>query len=262
MNRRTFLTAGAVSLSATAGCLGVLGGGGTSGAPPTPDDDDVDGRPPAFDDQPDEREVDTDSFGTVEESGVDVPLAPIDVAHYWYKRGEARFADARSQTQYEASHIYGAVLSQADANRRSDDDPVADWPRDERVVCYCGCPHHLSSIRASELIQNDFEEVYVIDEGFWEWHDREYPMRGSDVETTPANWVVDGEVAASFAGENAWARHRPSGQMESTDIGGDGRYELHLKFNDVGPDSTIEVDTPAYTVEGKLSDLATGTVQG
>lgn len=261
MKRRTFLTASAVSLSATAGCLGAIGGGGSGGEPPTPADGNMDGRPPAFDDQPDERDVDTSSFATVTESGVEVPLAPLDVAHYWYKRGEARFADARSQGQYEASHIYGAVLSQADPNRRGDD-PVADWPTDERVVCYCGCPHHLSSMRASEMIQNGFENVYVIDEGFWEWHDSGYPMRGNDVTATPENWVVGGEVAAAFAGENAWAHHRPSGQMESTDIGDDGSYELHLKFHDVGPDSTVEVETPAYTVEGKLADLATGTIKG
>lgn len=261
MKRRTFLTASAVSLSAVAGCLGDGGGGG--GEPSaTPEDGNVDGYPPEFEDQPDERNIDTSSFGTVEENGVQVPLAPVDVAHYWHKRGEARFADARSESQYEASHIYGAVLSPASEGNRSSDDPVGDWPKDDKIVCYCGCPHHLSSIRASQLIQNGFENVYVIDEGFWEWHDRDYPMRGADISSNPESWVIDGEVAGAFGGENAWARHRPSGQVESTDIADGGSYELHLKFHEVGPDSTVEVETPAYTVEGKLADLASGTVQG
>lgn len=69
-----------------------------------------------------------------------------------------------------------------------------DWPKDDRIVCYCGCPHHLSSIRGSQLID-------------------------------------------------------------------DGGYELHLTFHDVGPESTIEVGTPSYTVEGELKELATGTVR-
>jgi rhodanese-related sulfurtransferase len=261
MNRRTFLASSAVSLSAVTGCLGGGGGGGGEFSP-KPTDGNVDGYPPEFSDVPEKRDIDTSSFGTVEENGVQVPLAPIDVAHYWYKRREARFADARSVKAYDASHIYGAVLSQASTNRRSSADPVADWPKDDRIVCYCGCPHHLSSIRASQLIQNGYENVYVIDEGFWKWHDRGYPMRGNDVTAKPNSWVVRGEAAASFAGQNAWARHQPTKQLESTDITDDGSYELHLKFHEVGPDSTVEIETPGYTVEGKLKDLASGTVRG
>ncbi|WP_137286841.1 rhodanese-like domain-containing protein [Halorussus salinisoli] len=260
MKRRTFLTGSAVSLSAVAGCLG--GGGGGSDLDVTPTDGNVDGYPPEFDEVPDERNVDTLSFGTVTENGVNVPLAPIDVSHYWYKRGEARIVDARSVKAYEKSHIYGAVLSQASPDRRVSNDPVMDWPKDDRIICYCGCPHHLSSIRASQLINEGYENVYVIDEGFWEWHEQGYPMRGNDVGNKPNSWVIRGETDAAFTGRNAWARHRPSEQVESTDIADGGSYELHLKFHEVGPDSNIEVETPSYTVEGKLKDLAAGTVQG
>jgi len=182
------------------------------------------------------------------------------VAHYWYKRGEARIADARGEESYNKSHIAGSVLSQASESRRDSDDPLKDWPKCDRIVCYCGCPHHLSSIRASQLIKEGYQKVYVIDEGFWAWHDRDYPMRGSDVDNKPKNWVIRGETDTAYAGENAWARHKRSKQVESTDITRDGSYELHLKFHEVGPESTIEVETPSYTVEGKLKDLASGTV--
>jgi rhodanese-related sulfurtransferase len=266
MKRRTFLTSSAVSLSAVAGCLGsnesAIQGPDCDGTATTSVSlsDDRDGYPPAFDQTPEERDIDTASFDTVEEGGVDVPLAPIDVVHYWYKRGEARIADARGEKSYGESHIAGAVLSQASEDRRSSDDPLTEWPKCDRIVCYCGCPHHLSSIRASQLINQGYQKVYVIDEGFWAWHDRGYPMRGSNVSDEPKRWVVRGETDATFAGKNAWARHRRSGQVESTDITGDGSYELHLKFHEVGPDSTIEVETPGYTVKGKLKDLASGTV--
>ncbi|WP_202935154.1 rhodanese-like domain-containing protein [Halorussus amylolyticus] len=249
----------------TAGCLGGVGGGnggsgdGDGSDLPTPSDENTDGYPPEFDDVPEERDIDTSSFGTSEHDGVDVPLAPVDVTHYWYKRGEARFADARGAKQYEESRVYGAVLSPSSGR---DDDPVADWPKDERIVCYCGCPHHLSGIRAADLIQNGYEEVYVIDEGFWEWFDLGYPVRGSDTEDQPENWVIRGETEPAHATDDAWAFHDPTDQTEATRIGDDGSYELHLKFHDVGPDSTIQVETPAYTVEGKLSDLSVGTVQG
>jgi len=262
MNRRTFLAAGAASISATAGCLGGGGGGGGDELAVEPEDGNVDGYPTEFDDQPDERNVDTSSFGRTEQNGVQVPLAPLDVAHYWYKRGEARFVDARSAQGYRASHVYGAVLSQADPDVRADADPVVEWPQEDRIVCYCGCPHHLSSMRASQLMNNGYENVYVIDEGFWEWHDAGYPMRGNDVSSKPESWVIRGEAPAASTGADAWARHHPSGQMESTDIRDDGNYELHVKFHEVGPDSTVEVETPQYTVEGTLKDLASGTVQG
>jgi len=271
------LAASAASLSGTAGCLGGTFGGGDggdggdgsedgdgegSGLTVTPTDGNVDGYPPEFDDQPAKRDVDTSSFGTVPRNGVQVPLAPIDVVHYWYRRGEARIADARGQRQYEASHVYGAVLSQASPEARSSADPVTDWPKDDRIVCYCGCPHHLSSIRAAQLMNNGYENVYVIDEGFWTWHDRGYPMRGNEVSATSKNWVIDGEAAAASAGADAWARHRPTGQVEATGIADDGSYQLHVKFHEVGPDSTVQVETPDYRVEGKLKDLASGTVRG
>lgn len=263
MNRRSFLATGAVSLSTVAGCLGG-GEGGNCG--PTGDPSkitkDTDGYPPEFDEKPAKRSIDTDSFETVTENGVEVPLAPVEVAHYWYKRGEARFADARGQESYEKSHVYGAVLSPAPERFRGSDDPASNWPTDDRIVCYCGCPHHLSSIRASQLIQNCYEEVYVIDEGFWEWHDRRYPMAGTNVEGTPEKWVIRGEADVAFAGRDAWARHPPTGQLEATDITDAGTYELHLKFHEVGPESVVEVETPGYTIEGKLKDLASGTVRG
>ncbi|NEU57048.1 rhodanese-like domain-containing protein [Halorussus sp. MSC15.2] len=263
MKRRTFVATSAASLSAVAGCLGGIGGGsGGEDLTVTPTDGNVDGYPPEFDEVPEKRSIDTSSFATKAENGVEVPLAPIDVVHYWYKRGEARMADARGKQSYKKSHIYGAVLSQADPDRRVSNDPVMDWPKGDRIVCYCGCPHHLSSIRASQLINEGFENVYVIDEGFWAWNERRYPRRGTDVGNKPKSWVVRGETAAGLAGRNAWARHRPTEQVESTDITDDGSYELHLKFHEVGPESTIEVETPEYTVEGKLKNLASGTVQG
>ncbi|NHN58765.1 MULTISPECIES: rhodanese-like domain-containing protein [Halorussus] len=270
MKRRTFLATGAASLAPVAGCLGQGGGGGGDDTTTpwsgygqyTPTDGNTDGYPPAFDQQPSERSIDTDSFETVEEGGVQVPLAPIEATGYWYRRGEARFADARGPGSYEAAHVYGAVLSPAPERYRTSNDPLNEWPKDDRIVCYCGCPHHLSSIRASQLINEGYENVYVIDEGFGEWRSQGYAMAGTDVGNPPKKWTIRGETAADLAGENAWARHRPTEQVESTDIAADGSYELHLKFHGVDSDSTIEVETPGYTVEGKLQDLTAGTVQG
>ncbi|MDS0261217.1 rhodanese-like domain-containing protein [Haloarcula sp. S1CR25-12] len=207
-----------------------------------------------------ERDIDTGSFPTTTVEGVDVPLAPIDATQYWYREGTARFADARGRAQYARSHITGAVLSPAPDGGA--DDPVSDWPNDDRIVCYCGCPHHLSSLRAATLIKNGYERVFVIDEGFWEWQTRGYPVSGTAVTSRPAVQRIRGRTAADDAGQTAWAWHEPTGQREATPIAEGGSYTLELRFSDVGPDSTIAVETPAYRVEDSLDALTTRTVTG
>lgn len=281
INRRTLLASAAVAAS-FAGCLDggdasptadettesaetgdSLGTSTASGEYETngdfpADEGPADGYPPAFDDVPDERDVDTDAFETTTRNGVDVPLVPVDVAHYWHRRREARFADARGREQYDTSHVYGAVLSPA--GYEGDDDPVTDWPEGDRIVCYCGCPHHLSSIRAASLIDAGYEEVYVVNEGFWEWHERDYPMAGRDLSETPFERVVNGRTDARYAGETVWARHESSGQREATSIESDGRFSVALRFVDVDPSDSVVVETPGYVVEAPLRQLVDTTV--
>jgi rhodanese-related sulfurtransferase len=270
MKRRTYLSG--IAAAALAGCLeGDDGADGTTTGETTsvpeydrngqfpPDGDPTDGYPPGFDEAPDEREIDPSSFGTVTRDGVEVPLAPVDVAHYWYRRGETRMVDARGVEQYDTSHVHGAVLSPA-GQGGSDGDLVVEWPEGDRIVCYCGCPHHLSSIRAAALVDAGYEEVYVIDEGFWEWHGRDYPMAGTELSASPYGHVVRGRAERRYAGETAWARHEPSGQREATTIGDDGRFSMTLRFVDVDRDSPVRVETPGYTVEAPLRRLVDGTV--
>lgn len=264
VERRTFLSAvGTGVITGLAGCLGFMGGGpkGPKKGDDLPSDPNpTDGLPPDFDTTPAERNIDTASYDTTRESGVDVPLAPIDDVYYWYARGEARFADARSLTAYQQSHIYGAVLSSAPDGVPND--PVANWPKDERIVCYCACPHHLSSMRASTLISAGYEEVYVIDEGFREWYARNYPIAGVSANSLAPLRTIEGMTAPTYAGQNAWARHVPSGQREVASIAEDGRYELHLTFADVTDESPITIETPAYTIEAPLGVLTSELVTG
>lgn len=288
MQRRQLLgLAGGLAATGLAGCLG---GGSTSTPTPTSrppfepvsggprngddlpaDDTPRDGLPPEFDTAPPERHVDPDRFPTMtvdpesfsgnDADGVVVPLIPIDAAFYWYWSREARFADARGPGAWENSRIFGAVSSPAPAGGEGED-PVADWPTDANIVCYCGCPHHLSGLRAATLIENGYEHVYAIDEGFWEWQDRRYPLAGEDVANRPALRVIDGLADPDHAGATAWARHRPTSQVEAGPIGADGRYRLELRFADVSPASRVTVETPGYTVTAPLRELTARTVTG
>jgi len=233
MKRRAFLASGAVA--ALAGCLG--GGDSTNNQSSFVDD-----------------------FETTTTNGYEIPLAPVETTHEWYQNDEARFADARGRTSYEASHVEGAVLSTAQSGFEGD--PVAEWSKDTTIVAYCGCPHHLSSIRASTLIEKGYENVAVIDEGFWTWYDRGYPVAGTDVQNRPASYEISGQTDATYAGESAWAFHDPTGQREATPIESDGSYSMELKFADVSADSPIRVTTPGYEVEYPLGDLTDGVVAG
>jgi rhodanese-related sulfurtransferase len=261
MRRRAYLAAAGGAAAGLSGCLGVLSSGGDESAGPTMSDDlpaddaPSDGYPPEFSETPEERSFDASSFGTTEVDGESVPLAPIDAVYNWYATGRARFADARGTEQYDRSHVLGAVSSPANA-MNAGDDPVLDWPTGDRVVCYCGCPHHLSSIRAAGLIRDGYSGVYVIDEGFWEWFERDYPVAGADVSLSPSVVAVEGVTSPAFAGEFAWAVHEATGQMEAAPIDADGRFTLKLRFSGVSESTPILVRTPGYEVEAPLGDLA------
>lgn len=226
----------------------------TNGDYPT-DDDPADGRPPAFADQPSSPDADTDSFETLDVNGESVSLAPIDVVEQWYRRGDARFVDARGLEQYEQAHVYGAVLSPA--QRDSAGGGIDQWPTDDRVVTYCRCPHHLSSIRAAGLQKAGFEEVYAIDEGFGVWAERSYPMAGtsftSGTQASVEEWSIAGSVDSRYAGEYVWAT--VDRQYEAAPIGSDGRYRLHLQFTGVSPETSVRLQTPTDTVERPLGDV-------
>lgn len=263
MNRREVIALAGTAFVAGNGCLGTGGPGNRgplNGDSLPADETPADGYPPLFENQPAPGDFATEEFPTKAVDGVQVPLAPIDAAYTWYGRRKARFVDARGPKQYQQSHIYGAVLSPAPDGRPND--PVAEWPQSERIVAYCGCPHHLSSIRAAHLIADGYEDVYVIDEGFWEWHDRDYPLAGDDINARPAPRRISGIVDPRFAGDQSVLRHPQSGQREVSRIREDGAYEFVFRFFDTTETARLTIETPEYTVTDSLGALTARKVTG
>jgi len=298
MKRRALLASGAVALGTLTGCLGdggdaagtdpatgteaptettsgttdantpeEIGGDGTEsgGSSDSPrdvtanpgDPNPTDGFPPEPEAVPAERAVDTSSYRTIGVEGEQIQLAPIEDVHYWWARQEARIADARGLSQYRESHVLGAVASPVGTG--IDDTHVGDWATDERIVCYCGCPHHLSSMRAAELQAAGYENVYVIDEGFFEWVDQSYPVVGADASNRTL-YRVRGRTRRRYAGEMVVARHVGSDRVEAAPVQRDGTFEVHVRFADVTPDSRLRVETPAYTVTATLDELTSSVV--
>ncbi|WP_157972757.1 rhodanese-like domain-containing protein [Haloprofundus halophilus] len=227
------------------------------------DPDPMDGYPPEFDTTPSERTVDTGWFAAkrVErDSGmVNVPLVPADVAYYWYARGEARFADSRTDAEYDASHVFGAVRTIApDGLERND--PVDDWPKSDRIVVYCDCPNELAAQRAATLIQNGYTNVYAVEEGYGAWVDSEYPMAGSDTDRSVDVRTIAGQAGFEYADERVWALHEATGQQESATVQTDGSYELELRWVGVADSDEVTVETPGYTLTDSLGAMTSAEI--
>ncbi|UPV76853.1 rhodanese-like domain-containing protein (plasmid) [Halorussus limi] len=225
----------------------------------TPDD----GYPPEFDDRPSATEFDADSFPTVSEeaesgSTVEVPLVPLDVAYNLYARREARMVDARAKYGYEVSHVLGAVRSPPP--KGGSDDPTDDWPDSDRVITYCHCPTHLAVERAANLIDDGFEEVYALQNGFQAWKVADYPTAGSGVPATAKTWTVEGTTDSGDAGGVAYVYDSRTDRVAGAEIAADGSYAVEFASGSVSGSDTVTVGTPSYEVEGKLSSFAETTV--
>lgn len=199
------------------------------------------------------------SFETLQMNGESIPLIPTDTAYDWYTKDKARFVDARGKTAYRYAHIKGAVLSPA-PDGRVKNDPVEEWPKSTTIITYCACPHHLSSLRASNLIKQGYKNVYALDKGVRDWMKMGHPMAGTKTEQLPEIKTIIGATDPKYAGETAWAYHRASGQREATTIESNGYYRLDLPFYEVTGQSLIEVVTPGYTIEKPLSKLMRGKI--
>lgn len=80
--------------------------------------------------------------------------------------------DARPASDYVLDHISGALSVPYYAVSE-----LADvLPRDVPILTYCGCPHALSGRAVDALLALGFTDVAVIDEGFYVWRDRGYPV--------------------------------------------------------------------------------------
>ncbi|WP_435360009.1 rhodanese-like domain-containing protein [Haloarchaeobius sp. DFWS5] len=224
MKRRTFLAGAGVSLTGLAGCIGGLGGGSGGG----------DG-------------------GTLTVDGETVKLTPVGTTFEWHQNDEATFADARGQSIYASSHITGAISSPAGSPIEGTQ--TAEVGKDEKIVCYCGCPHHLSSVRAAELQKAGYTDVSVIDEGFNKWVQLGYPVTGS---SNVKSFEIRGETDASYASEVVMLKWRSENGLEPLEaafVEDDGSYAMTVHFGGVTPDSVVSLEAPDYSVETTLGAL-------
>jgi rhodanese-related sulfurtransferase len=85
--------------------------------------------------------------------------------------------DVRSEEEYREVHIVGAVsrpLTDFDSN-------VERIPKDQLVILYWACPHHLASLAYGILYERGYRNMKVLDEGIVGWYQKRYPVEGTKV---------------------------------------------------------------------------------
>ena len=80
--------------------------------------------------------------------------------------------DARPPSDYVHSHITGARSVPFYLGETYLDQLDPNWT----FVTYCGCPHSISGQLHDLLEANGFSKVWVLDEGFFVWQERGYPV--------------------------------------------------------------------------------------
>ena len=72
--------------------------------------------------------------------------------------------------------------------------------------------------------------------------------------------TIVGETPVTDDRSYAWPYQDASDQYQAAPINGEGNYELHVRFDDIGAESTIRVATPSYEIEDPLGEVTDGVV--
>lgn len=113
--------------------------------------------------------------------------------------------DARAASDYLVQHIAGSVsVPYYDLERAA-----AELPRDRFIIAYCGCPHAASGRAIDSLREAGFTQLAVLDEGFYVWRDRGYPLNQGDPANPGTTPILPPEALDPHAGHN----HGPIGSQ-------------------------------------------------
>jgi cytochrome c oxidase cbb3-type subunit III len=101
---------------------------------------------------------------------------PVDDVNAAMEAGQTMvMLDARAHGDFLTGHIVGAVSMPFYLLA----DYIDQFPRDIWIIAYCGCPHAISGQAWEAFAAAGFEKIAVLDEGYYEWDNRGYPVTGA-----------------------------------------------------------------------------------
>lgn len=145
-------------------------------------------------------------------------------------KNAALFVDVRSRTEFNASHIQGALSYPYPAIRDGDNYP---FKKDKKLILYCGCPHHLSGMSADVLKKKGYKDVHVIDEGFWGWKAMGYPVVLNPDAPKKLSLDIKGRLLQgqqALAYQDILLIHPETEQIEATRTDAEGHFRMALHF--------------------------------
>lgn len=170
---------------------------------------------------------------------VKVEMMGVDFALPMHAAKSAVFIDVRGDAAFNAEHIEGAMAFSLEDLRAG---KLPRLPKTMPLVVYCGCPHSLSEESARYLIAGGFQRVWVLDEGYFGWKDKGYPVTVNETEAArKVQMTVTGAAPGLAPGTRVYARHAASGQWEAGKLDAAGAFELHLPFYGVMKGEEIQI---------------------
>lgn len=148
-------------------------------------------------------------------------------------KNKALFIDVRSRPEFNAEHIQGALSYPYTVIKTAKDLPFK--PAD-KVILYCGCPHHLSGLSAEILKTKGFKDVHVIDEGYWGWKEFGFPIMLNPDAPSKLSMDVEGiarQNGQALAYKDVFLLHPETGQLEATRTDREGNFRMALHFRGV-----------------------------
>ena len=116
--------------------------------------------------------------------------------------------------------------------------------KQSRIVAYCGCPRHLSTLSAEALGKMGYENVSVLYEGYWHWKDNGFPIVDNEAAATITTLRFEGRLTR--AGQSAddsdiFLRHQRTGQLEATRTASDGGFAVDFHLYDYYEGDQFEI---------------------
>jgi len=185
-------------------------------------------------------------------TGGRLPFITVDLAKVLYDRKQAVFIDVRGKTAFEAEHIQGAMLFPLTDLKEGKLPPL---PKNTPIILYCGCPHGLSE-EAGQILKNaGFTAVYVLDEGFYGWKEKGYPVRSNPRKLQGfKEWRIYGYARGVSEGTKVFVTHLPSGETETFFVGKGGKFETFFPLYSAKEGDPIEFRTGDRKVLKKLTE--------
>lgn len=177
---------------------------------------------------------------------------PSDAVYRMMEFTKIQFIDVRGHSSYKAEHIKGALDLSLMSLRRGQ---YPEVPTSTTIITYCGCPHAMAEEAAEIIVRRGFSEVAVLDDGFYAWKDKGYPISSGPAAKSLQKYNYEGRIMIpELYGTRIQLHEDSTGQHEQGWIDKEGRFELHMPFYGASKDKIVRVYAGSHEWEYPLGD--------